>query len=87
MVSRLSPQLNSVEASQQFAQEQYMGQQSQGMYNAQMQQRVIGGMGYGMGMNTGMSTMPQGFGMGNSLGSGTYVGAYGTYNYGTGWGR
>ena len=87
MVSRLTPQLNSVEASQQYAQEQYMGQQTQGMYNAQMQQRVIGGIGYGMGMNTGMNTMPQGFGMGNSLGSGTYVGAYGTYNYGTGWGR
>ena len=96
MISRLNPSLNSQEAQQAYMQEQQMQQRMymqpiqpplqqnmmpmvQGMYTPGMvqqpmvQQQTMGAMGYGTTTT-----------MGNT---GTYVGAYGTYNYGTGWGR
>ena len=87
MVSRLNPSLNSQEAQQVYLQEQQMQQaymqppmmpMAQGMYMPGMVQQAP------------MVPMQQTVGYGNvgTVGNtGTYVGAYGTYSYGTGWGR
>ena len=86
MISRLNPSFNSQEAQQAYLQEQQMQQK---IYMQPIQPPVIGQGGYMPGMMQ-QQAMGYNVGYGNTgvmNNTGTYVGAYGTYNYGTGWGR